>query len=388
MDFRLSDVAETFRQQAAEFIAQHFTPEMEQQILETGIHHNWDFHRALAAEGLLAPGWPEEFGGQGRSDLEMIAFNEEFQREGAPMMAQGTTIMVLNIILHCGSKELQELLIPPAMRGEFVIALGFTEPESGSDVAAAQTRAVRDGDEWVINGSKMFTTNATEAKYIIMLTRTNPTAAKHAGLTTFIVPLDDPGVEVQPVHTISGERTNITYYNDVRVPDVMRIGDVDKGWDVMNVGLTFERSGTWDGYVVRLQRALETWATTPDPVDGHLPIEDDVTLAKLGRLAAECEAVTLLGRRSAWVVDSGGMPGVEGSMTKLYGSEVILRQGQDFVNHLGADGVRLLNEPTAPAKGEAEFALRFALGATTYGGTSEIQRDIIARHGLGLPRGR
>ena len=388
MDFRLSEVSEAFRAQAKAFIDEHFTPEMEQQILDTGIHHNWDFHRALGEAGLLAPGWPVEFGGQGRPDLDMIAFNEEFQREGAPMMAQGTTIMVLNIILHCGSKELQELMIPPAMRGESVIALGFTEPESGSDVAAAQTRAVRDGDEWVINGSKMFTTNATEAQYIIMLTRTDPDAKKHAGLTVFMVPLDDPGVEVQPVHTISGERTNITYYNDVRIPDVMRIGEVNKGWDVMNVGLTFERSGTWDGYIIRLQRAMEAWATTPNPVDGQLPADDEVVLAKLGRLAAEGEAVTLLGRRSAWVVDSGALPGVEGSMTKLYGSEVLTRQGQDFVNLLGADGVRLLNDPTAPGKGEAEFAMRFALGATTYGGTSEIQRDIIARHGLGLPRGR
>ena len=139
--------------------------------------------------------------------------------------------------------------------------LGFTEPESGSDVAAAQTRAVRDGDEWVINGQKMFTTNAQEADYVFMLTRTNPDVPKHQGLTTFLVPLRQPGVEIQPVHTLSGERTNLTFYSDVRVDDSLRIGEVDGGWDVMKVGLTLERAGDQGGESIRLLAAMEEWAT-------------------------------------------------------------------------------------------------------------------------------
>jgi len=388
MDFRLGESSEAFRAEAKAFLDEHFTEDVERMMHETGIHHSWDLHRALADQGLLAPSWPEEFGGQGKGHLEMIAFHEEFQRAGAPTYGQGTTAMVLGIILALGSDELKKMIIPPALRGEFIVSLGFTEPESGSDVAAAQTRAVRDGDEWVINGQKMFTTSAQDAKYVFMLTRTNPDAPKHRGLTTFLVPIDGGGVEVQPVQTISGERTNITFYSDVRIPDVMRIGEVDKGWDVMGLGLTLERSGAHDGHTIRLQRAMEAWATTPNEIDGTLPADDERTLAKLGRMAAEAEVTTLLARRSAWVADQGGRPGVEGSMAKLFSSEALLRQSRDFVNLMGPDGIRSFGDPTAPAKGEAEYALRFALGTTTYGGTSEIQRDIVARNGLGLPRAR
>ena len=138
--------------------------------------------------------------------------------------------------------------------------LGFTEPEAGSDVAAAQARAVRDGDEWVIDGQKMFTTNAQEADYVFLLTRTNPEVAKHKGLTTFLVPLRQPGVEIQPVFTVSGERTNLTFYSDVRVDDSLRIGEVDGGWEVMTVGLTFERSLPQGGDSRRLLHAMERWA--------------------------------------------------------------------------------------------------------------------------------
>ena len=135
-------------------------------------------------------------------------------------------------------------------------------------MAAAQTRAVRDGDEWVINGQKMFTTNAQEADYAFMLTRTNPDVPKHRGLTTFLVPLRQPGVEIQPVFTLSGERTNLTFYSDVRVDDGLRIGEVDGGWDVMTVGLTFERSGAQGGESIRLLGAMERWATTAVDDDG------------------------------------------------------------------------------------------------------------------------
>ena len=158
----------------------------------TGVHHNWDFHRRQVERGWLAPGWPEEFGGQGRDPLEMLAFAEEFHRAGAPTYAVGTTLMVASIIRHIGTEEQKRLILPQALGGEIIIVLGFTEPESGSDVAAAQTRAVRDGDEWVINGQKMFTTNAQEADYVFMLTRTNPDVPKHQGLTTFLVPLVSP----------------------------------------------------------------------------------------------------------------------------------------------------------------------------------------------------
>jgi 3-oxocholest-4-en-26-oyl-CoA dehydrogenase alpha subunit len=357
-----------------------------QKMEETGVHHSWDFHRKLVERGWLAPGWPKEFGGQGRDPLEVYAFAEELQRAGAPTYGVGTTLMIAGVIRHIGTEEQKRLILPPALAGEIIIVLGFTEPESGSDVAAAQTRAVRDGDQWVINGQKMFTTNAQEADYAFMLTRTNTEVPKHQGLTTFLVPLKQPGVEIRAVRTISGERTNLTFYNDVRVDDSLRVGEVDGGWDTMAVGLTLERAGPQGGQSFRLVQAMERWTATAVDGSGRRRAEDPTVLARLGRAAAENEVATLLGRRSAWVQSTGGLPGVEGSMAKLFASEALTRQGGDFMDMLGPDGVRSQGDPTAVEDGAAEFALRFALGATTYGGTSEIQRNIIAQRGLGLPR--
>jgi alkylation response protein AidB-like acyl-CoA dehydrogenase len=388
MDFRLGEKSEAVRREARAFLAEAFTPEVRETMEETGVHHSWDFHRKLVERGWLAPGWPKELGGQGRDPLEVLAFAEELQRAGAPTYGVGTTLMIAGVIRHLGTEEQKRLIIPPALRGELIIVLGFTEPESGSDVAAAQTRAVRDGDQWIINGQKMFTTNAQEADYAFMLTRTNTEVPKHQGLTTFLVPLKQPGVEIRAVRTVSGERTNLTFYTDVRVDDSLRVGEVDGGWDTMAVGLTLERSGPQGGQSFQLLAAMEHWAATAVDGAGRPRADDPTVLARLGRAAAENEVTTLLARRSAWVQSTGGLPGVEGSMAKLFASEAVTRQGGDFMDMLGPDGVRSRGDPTAVEGGAAEFALRFALGATTYGGTSEIQRNIIAQRGLGLPRAR
>lgn len=388
MDFTLGERSDIFREEARAFLAEAFTPEVKETMHETGVHHNWDFHKALVEKGWLAPGWPVEYGGQGRDPMEMLAFSEEFQRAGAPTYGVGTTMMVSSILRHLGTEEQKQEFLPRALRGEIIIVLGFTEPESGSDVAAAQTRAVRDGDEWIINGQKMFTTNAQEGDYAFMLTRTNPDVPKHQGLTTFLVPLRQEGVEIQAVRTLSGERTNLTFYNDVRVPDAMRIGEVDGGWDVMTVGLTFERSGAQGGESIRLLEEMEEWVLSAHDDEGNPRKEDPDVLARLGKAAAENEVSSLMGRRSAWVHDTGGMPGVEGSMGKLFSSEALTRQSGDFVDLLGADGIRSQGDPSAIQGGAADYAFRFALGATTYGGTSEVQRNIIAQRGLGLPRAK
>ncbi len=388
MDFRLGDRSDAFRAEVRQFLDEAFTDEVRERMHRTGVHHDWDFHRALVERGWLAPGWPVALGGQGRDPMEMLALSEELQRAGAPTYGMGTTLMVANVLRHLGTEEQQRRFLPPALRGEIIIVLGFSEPEAGSDVAAAQTRAVRDGDQWVIDGQKMFTTNAQEADYAFMLTRTNPDVPKHKGLTTFLVPLRQPGVEIRPVHTLSGERTNLTFYADVRVDDGLRIGEVDGGWDVMTVGLTFERAGAQGGESIRMLEAMEQWATAPAVAGGPTPADDPAVRARLGRAAAENEVSTLLARRTAWVHVAGRLPGVEGSMGKLFASEALTRQSADFVDLLGPDGIRSQGDPTAPAGGAADYAFRFALGTTTYGGTSEVQRNVIAQRGLGLPRPR
>jgi len=386
MDFRLGEGSDAVREETRRFLDEYLGDDVVERMHATGVHHDWGFHRARVEHGMLAPGWPEEYGGQGRDPLEVLAMAEEFQRAGAPTYAASTTLMVANIIRHVGTEEQKRLILPQALTGEIIIVLGFTEAESGSDVAAAQTRAVRDGDEWIINGQKMFTTNAQEAHYVFLLTRTNSDAAKHKGLTTFLVPLRQPGVEIQPVLTVSGERTNLTFYTDVRVDDSLRIGEIDGGWDVMTVSLTFERSLPQGGDSSRLLGAMERWARSSLDEEGRPRSEDPDVQARLGRAAAEIEVAVLLARRCAWVQQSGVLPGVEGSMAKLFATEALTRQSADFVDMLGPDGIRSDGDPTAVEGGIAEYLYRFALGTTTYGGTSEIQRNIIAQRGLGLPR--
>jgi alkylation response protein AidB-like acyl-CoA dehydrogenase len=382
MDFRLGEDSEALRAEAREFLDSTLTPELIERMYRTGVAHDDDFVRQLAERHWLAPGWPVELGGQGRDGIEVLAFSEEFKRAGAPYTGSGITMAVAKMIQAVGNQAQKDAILPRVTRAEILMVLGFSEPESGSDVAAAQTRAVRDGDEWVINGQKMFTTNAHIADYVFLLTRTNSDVAKHKGLTTFLVPMDQPGVEVQAVFTLSGERTNIVYFTDVRVDDFWRIGDVDGGWKVMTASLQDEHGASFGGDSERLLADVEAWAH-----EGSR-LEDPDVRERLARAATEVEVARLLQRRAAWMTHVGMTPEAEAPMSKLFSSEALVRQAEDFAEMLGPDGLRSYFEPTAPQGGAIEHALRFSLGTTTYAGTSEVQRTIIAQRGLGLPRPR
>jgi alkylation response protein AidB-like acyl-CoA dehydrogenase len=380
IDFRLGAESDALRADIRAFLDEHITEELEERLYRTGVSYDADFTAALLERGWLAPGWPEEWGGQGRDPLELLVLGEELGKAEAPTYANATTMMVSRIILAVGTEEQRREILPKALKGEVIIVLGFSEPEAGSDVANAQTRAVRDGDEWVINGSKMFTTNAHIADYVFLLTRTNTRVAKHKGLTTFLVPMKQPGVEVQAVYTLSGERTNITYYNDVRVDDRWRIGEVDGGWQVMTASLQDEHSAGFGSHIGRLLEETEAWAAETRRID------DPDVRERLARCATELEVALLLQRRSAWIAATGAVPEAEGPMAKLFSSEAMERSAQDLCELVGPDALRSYFEPTAPRGGRIEHALRFSLGTTIYAGTSEIQRNIIAQRGLGLPR--
>jgi len=380
IDFTVTDEQRAVGAEARAFLAEHFPPELEEHVYRSGTSHDLDWSAALAERGWIAATWPESAGGSGQSRVQTAPRDDEFYKADAPTIALGTTAMVAQLIHAVGTPE-QQHLVEQATRGEIVIVLGFTEPESGSDVAAAQTRAVRDGDEWVVNGSKMFTTNAHVGDYVFLLARTNPEAAKHRGLTTFVVPLDQPGIEVQAVYTLSGERTNIVYFNDVRVADRWRIGDVDGGWKVMLVSLQSEHSASFHHRLDALIDATEEWA------DEHPALADDGALGEaLARTVAEYEVARLLGHRADWLAHHGQSAEVEGPMAKLFSSEALVRATQRMSQALGPDAVRSYFEPTAPINGRVEYLLRYALGTTIYAGTSEVQRGIIATRGLGLPR--
>jgi alkylation response protein AidB-like acyl-CoA dehydrogenase len=386
MDFRLSDEAEALRKEARAFFTTWMTPELEERVYRSGVSHDEDFVAALVEQGWFAPSLRPEIGGAGLDPLDALGFEEEIHHFDAPIYLAMTTRMVATLIDQVGQEEMKRKIVRDALTGKVTIALGFTEPESGSDVAAAATRARRDGGEWVIDGQKMFTTNAHVADYVFLLTRTNTEVAKHRGLTTFLVPLRHPGVEVHAVYTLSGERTNITYYNDVRVGDDARIGEVDGGWAVMTLSLQDEHSSGWGQHEQRLVDEAERWAQDATDATGRPRLDDPAVRVRLARAATEVEVSRLLERRAVWMTREGEVPEVEGPMAKLFSTEALVRAAQDLFEMVGPDALRARFEPTAPRDGRFEHLMRFSLGTTIYAGTSEVQRMIVAQRGLGLPR--
>jgi len=222
---------------------------------------------------------------------------------------------------------------------------------------------------------------------VFLLARTNVDVPKHKGLTMFIVPLDAPGVEIQPVHTLGGERTNITFYTDVRIPDTLRVGQVDGGWEVMTVALTFERGGTGLTEAHRLWQETVAWARATMR-DGRPVIDDPLVRERLANTAIDNEIAKLFAYRVSWVAAEGGLPGVEGSMHKLWYAERLNAAASELLDMLADDGPLAPGAPGAPVDGLVEHTYRHAPVTTIYGGSSEVQRSIIAERGLGLPRSR
>jgi len=385
MDFGFDPETEAFRTEVRAFIDEHLTPEIVERAHATGTMHDWGFHKALCERGYLASGWPTEFGGLGRDAIDQTLLMQELYASGAPIDGLNIASMVGATLLVCGTDEQKAQILPGILAGEVMCCLGYSEPDAGSDVAAVATKAVRDGDHWVIDGQKMFTTMAHEAHYVFLLTRTNPDAPKHKGLTMFLVPMKTPGIEITPVATMGGERTNITFYSDVRVPDSCRVGDIDAGWSVMHAALVYERSGANWGEPHHLVEAVASWAQQPGP-DGTRPFDDPAARAALALWTTELEVGRLLLYRTAWLSAQGEMPQVEGSMAKLHITEAFVGASAELLDLLGTAGVLGSGEPGAVLGGLVEHAFRHAVVTTIYGGSSEVQREIIAGRGLGLPR--
>lgn len=387
MDFRLDADTKALQQEVRAFLAADLTRDIVDRSLDTGTMHDWGLHRKLCAKGYLAAGWPTEVGGLGQSAVATTTLMQELYRSGAPVDAMNMAAMVGATLLLRGTDEHRHEVLPRILAGEVLCALGYSEPDAGSDVAAAQTRALRDGDHWIVNGQKMFTTMAHEAEYVFLLTRTNPDVPKHKGLTMFLVPLATPGIEITPVETVGGERTNITFYTDVVVPDSCRVGDVDDGWSVMHAALVYERASANWGEPAQLVELAAQWASRPD-ISGACPIDDPIVQERLARWDTELEVGRLLLYRSAWMAAAGALPMVEGSMAKLALTEAFVAASSDLLDMIGTDALLPRGEATTVLEGHFEHAYRHAMVTTIYGGSSEVQREIIAQRGLGLPRSR
>jgi len=389
MDFRESDELAAHRAAARAWADQHVRPEWAEEQHRTGTHQSPELHALFARDGILAAGWPPEYGGSDVDPGFARAVFEEVGGRGFASDGWTTTSMVISTIQHLGTEEQKRTYLPAALRGELLIALGYSEPDSGSDAAAAKTTAVRDGDEWVINGQKMFTSTAQLCSHVFVLARTNPDVPKHKGLSMFLVPTDSPGYEIQPIHTLGGQRTNATYYAGVRIPDSARLGAVDEGWGVMHVALVYERTPTGAGAIEQAPvDDVARWARETRRPDGTTVLDDPLTAERIGRMAVDGEVARLLALRVHWRAQKGELPGVEGSMWKLFATESAQRHYGDILDLLGAEGVLAPETVGAPAAGAFEEGFRAAVVGTIYGGTSEILREIVAERHLGLPRNR
>ena len=391
MDFSESDDLAAHREAARAWADAHVRPEWASEQRRSGCHQTMELHALLARDGILGAGWPAEYGGSDVDPGFARAVFDELTPRGLLSDGWATTLMVARTIEHVGTEEQKRAYLPAALRGELVIALGYSEPDSGSDVASAKTAAVRSGAPagWVINGQKMFTSTAQVASHVFVLARTNTDAPKHKGLTLFLVPTDSPGFELRPIHTLGGQVTNATFYSDVQVPDSARIGGVDAGWSVMKVALVYERGvGGAASLEQTVSRDLAAWARGSRRPDGREVFDDPLVLERIGRIAVDEAVLEVLDAQMRWLAAKGQLPQVEGSMRKLFWSESAQRHYSDALDILGAEGVLAPDASGAPVAGKLEQGFRAAVVTTVYGGASEILREIIAERRLGLPRNR
>jgi alkylation response protein AidB-like acyl-CoA dehydrogenase len=387
MNFDLGPEADGLRSEVRSFLDDHLDAGIHERMEETGTHHDRDFAEALGAMGWIAPGWPVEDGGGGRSWLEQVVISQELSAAEAPTAATGTTMLVANTLRIWGTPDQKQTVLSGIVRGEIQVCLGYSEADSGSDVAAARTRAVRDGDEWVINGEKMFTSLAQIADYVFLLTRTNLEVKKHKGLTMFLIPMSTPGVSVSEIKTLGGERTNITSYDDVRAPDSCRVGEVDGGWNVLTSALNFEHAVNYGPEIARLLRVAVEEASQP-AADGERLIDDPTVRERLARIAIDVEVSELLGLRAGWMGATGQRVAGEGSMVKMYSSEALARASAQLLQVFGPSGLGQGGGHRPSGLGVLEHAFRHSQVTRIYAGTSEIHRSIVAERGLGLPRSR
>ena len=349
---------------------------------------NQEWFKKLGQKGWIAPAWPKEYGGAGMSTVQQFIFNEEMALNKAPRplhMIIGLGMAGPTIIVH-GTEEQKKKYLPGMLRGEDIWCQGYSEPGAGSDLASLQTRAVRDGDDYVVNGQKIWTTVAHMAKYMILLTRTDPDAPKHRGITYFILDMKSPGVDVRPLTNLGGAHEfNEVYFNDVRIPKENVIGEENRGWYSAVTTLDFERSsiGSATGMKQTIEGLIEYARTHAGEPTSTLTTNPQLRMELSDRMI-EVEVARMLSYRVASMQNRGLIPNYEASLLKLYTTELNQRIAKSSIKILGMYGQ--LRGEGAPLGGAWAQTFLRSQAYTIEGGTSEIQRNIIAQRGLGLPR--
>jgi alkylation response protein AidB-like acyl-CoA dehydrogenase len=393
MDFRLTPEEEKFRQEVHQFIETECPPSLRggggNFFSNAGDYLSW--RKKLAGKGWIAPAWPKEYGGAAMTVMEQFVYNMETarMRAPAPIYIGGLGVAVLGpTILVYGNEEQKQEYIPGILSGEDMWCQGFSEPESGSDLASLKTRAVRDGDDYVINGQKIWTTLAHMSKYMLCLCRTDPDAPKHKGISYFVVPMNSPGVTVRPlINMAGGHEFNEVFFEDVRIPAKNLLGEENRGWYMAVTTLDIERSNI--GSAVGQNQSVEDLINFAKEHKGNGQSELAVNpriRTELAERLIETECSMMLSYRLITMQNRGLIPNYEASATKLYSMELNQRIANTGIKLLGMYGQLGRGSKYEPLKGRLQYQYLRSVANTIEGGTTEIQKNIVATRGLDLPR--
>jgi hypothetical protein len=384
----LSDEQKALQRELRAYFSKLVPPEIRRQIkgLETGPLHK-QLIRQMGRDGWLGVGWPKEYGGQGRTAIEQMIWFEEARRAGAPV-----PFVTLNTVgptlMSAGTEAQKQKFLRGILAGEIHFAIGYSEPNAGTDLASLETRAVREGDHYVVNGTKMFTSGADAADYIWLAVRTDPAAAKHKGISMLIVDTRLPGFSCAPIHVLGEGHTNMTYYENVRVPVEMLVGEENRGWQLITMQLNHERVGlaAFSSYAHKLLEDVVLWARETQG-DGGRPVAELAWVQScLGEAFARLEALKVLNWRMGFELERGALDPSLASAVKVHSSEALIDVYRLLLEVLGIPGTVKQDCPGAQLRGELEREWRHCQINTFGGGVNEVQREIIAMMGLGLPR--
>lgn len=388
MEYDWPEDLEAFRRDVREFAKANVTDELRQELRSGGGEgvrgpRATALHDEMEKRGWLRGAWPTEYGGGGKSPWYQFVMVQEFSYWGMPYggLSVGS---VAPALMNFGTEEQKKKYLPGILDGEITFALGYSEPNAGTDLASLQTRAVRDGDEYVVNGQKIWTSGAHVSSHVWLAARTDPEAPKHRGVSVFIVPLNMPGMTVRPLYTMAGVRTNEVFFEDVRIPAESLVGEENRGWYIVANALDFERvSLAPTGALARQWERIIEWMRAHQPEK----LDDPAVRTRLAELKVELHVLRALNAVNADIISSGRTPTMEASMVKIWSSELRYRlsaAGMDLLGRAGA--LRFESGNMAPNDGQNEQTFRSSPILRFGGGTNEVQRNIIAERGLRLPR--
>jgi alkylation response protein AidB-like acyl-CoA dehydrogenase len=379
---------EALRAELREYYEKLLTPEVRAEIAAG--HGIGPAHRRvwkqMCSDGWVGVGWPKEWGGQGMTAIEQFVFFDESMRAGAPV-----PMLTLNTvgptIMNFGTQEQREFFIPKILSGDIHFCIGYSEPGAGTDLASLKTRADRDGEEYVINGQKTWTSLAGDADYIWLACRTNQEVKKHKGISLLLVPMDTPGITVQPLHLMGEHNINHVYFDDVRVPVSTCVGGENNGWSLITNQLNHERVTLCSSGTLERQLAEVTaWAQQTTLPDGRRVIDQDWVQLNIARLWARIDALRLMNWQVAWEASQGKLVVGHCSAIKVYGTELNIEAFRLLMEIVGSVSVLDENAPGAVLQSRLEMSTRSSIILTFGGGVNEVQRDLISMFELGFPR--